>query len=78
MARSNFSKEDFTTRNKEIGLEESTSWNPYSKEFKLAAVQDNLSRQNSLKEVTRKYKSVLRNWIQKYNSHRELNRQIKK
>ncbi|MFZ4201260.1 transposase [Lysinibacillus sp. NPDC056220] len=60
----------------EIGLEESTSWNPYSKELKLAAVQDYLSGQYSLKEVTRKYKvsdkSVLRNWIQKYNSHREL------
>ncbi|WP_375199824.1 IS3 family transposase [Bacillus sp. RS11] len=60
----------------EIGLEESTSWNSYSKELKLAAVQDYLSGQYSLKEVTRKYKisdkSVLRNWIQKYNSHREL------
>jgi len=60
----------------EAGLETTSKWNVYSKEMKLAAVQDYLSGQYSLREVTRKYtisnQSVLRNWIQKYTSHSEL------
>jgi transposase-like protein len=58
------------------GLNESSTWKRYSKELKLAAVQDSLSGEYSQNEVVRKYgissRSVLRKWINKYNSHREL------
>ncbi|MBT2639439.1 IS3 family transposase [Bacillus sp. ISL-39] len=58
------------------GLKESPSWKVYSKELKQAAVQDVLSGNYSIREVTRKYEisstSLLRKWIKKYNSHREL------
>lgn len=58
------------------GLKESSSWKGYPKEIKLAAVQDYLSGDYSTREITRKYElsstSVLRRWIKKYNSHREL------
>jgi len=58
------------------GLKESSSWKSYSKETKLAAVQNYLSGEYSTREITRKYgissTSVLRQWIKKYNSHREL------
>ena len=60
----------------EDGLERLPKQNFYSKEVKLAAVQDYLSGDLSLREVTRKYRlssrSVLRNWLKKYISHREL------
>ena len=59
------------------GLNETSTWKKYSKELKLAAVQDYLSSDYSYNEVTRKYEisstSLLRKWIKKYNSHRELN-----
>jgi transposase-like protein len=58
------------------GLKESTNLKRYSKQLKLAAIQDYQSGQYSLREITRKYeisdKSVLRQWIQKYNGHREI------
>lgn len=60
----------------EASLEEASTWQPYSKELKLAAVEDYLSQQYSLREVVYKYgissTSVLRRWIRKYNDHREL------
>ncbi|MGG3574203.1 helix-turn-helix domain-containing protein [Bacillus gobiensis] len=63
--------------NGEDSLEEAASWKPYSKELKLAAINDYLSGKYSLREVSRTYnlssKSVLRKWIKKYNHHRELN-----
>lgn len=59
------------------GLNETSTWKKYSKELKLAAVQDYLSSDYSYNEVSRKYEisstSLLRKWIKKYNSHRELN-----
>lgn len=58
------------------GLKESPSWKMYSKELKQMAVQDVLSGKYSIREVTRKHEisstSLLRKWIKKYNSHREL------
>jgi transposase len=58
------------------GLIVSSTWKKYSKELKLAAVQDYLSGEYSYKGVTRKYEisstTLLRKWIKKYNSHREL------
>ena len=60
----------------EEGLDESSAWKRYSKELKLSAVQDYLSGNYSIQEVTRKHEisstSLLRKWIKKYNSHREL------
>lgn len=58
------------------GLNVSSSWKKYSKELKLAAVQDYLSGDYSYSEVTRNYEisstTLLRKWIKKYTSHREL------
>ncbi|WP_231883406.1 MULTISPECIES: IS3 family transposase [unclassified Anoxybacillus] len=58
------------------GLKRSTSWKPYSKELKEAAVIDYLSGELSQYEIVRKYeissRSVLRRWISIYNSHRDL------
>ncbi|MGG3573689.1 transposase [Bacillus gobiensis] len=58
-------------------VEEAASWKPYSKELKLAAINDYLSGKYSLREVSQTYNlsstSVLRKWIKKYNNHRELN-----
>lgn len=58
------------------GLEKAKGWKPYSDELKLSAVQDYLSGNYSLIEVTRKYEissgSVLEKWIKIYNGHREL------
>lgn len=58
------------------GLNESSTWKNYSKELKLLAVSDYLSGKHSLREVARRYEvsneSVLRRWINKYNSHREI------
>ena len=58
------------------GLKDSSTWRRYSKELKLAAVKDYLSGEYSTREITRKYEisstSILRQWIKKYNSHREL------
>lgn len=60
----------------EHGLERLTNHNSYTKEVKLAAVQDYISGEHSLRETVRKYRlsgtSVLRNWIKKYTSHSEL------
>ena len=59
------------------GLKDSHTWKSYSKELKEQAVMDYLSGQYSLGEIVRKYeisgKSVLVKWINKYNSHREIN-----
>lgn len=58
------------------GLKESTTCKKYSKELKLAAVEDYLNGDYSQGEVVRKYElsslSLLQRWIKKYNSHREL------
>ncbi len=58
------------------GLKESPTWREYSKELKLEAVKNFLSEEYSLREITRKYDipstSTLRQWIKKYNSHRDL------
>lgn len=49
----------------------------YTKETKLAAINMYLSGKYSLKQVSRKYnisdKTLLRSWISKYNSHKEIN-----
>ncbi|MCF2623728.1 transposase [Ligilactobacillus salivarius] len=58
------------------GLQESHTWRKYPLELKLAAVNDYLSRKFSLSECCDKYNissnSVLRKWISKYNSGKEL------
>lgn len=58
------------------GLKESSTWKSYTKELKLSAVRDILSGKYSINEVVKKYEvsstSVLRRWINKYNSHSEL------
>lgn len=58
------------------GLEESKTWNRYSKELKETAILEYLNREDSLLNISRKYglsdKSVLRDWIKRYNSHKEL------
>ncbi|MEI3607800.1 IS3 family transposase [Pseudogracilibacillus sp. SE30717A] len=58
------------------GLKESNTWNKYSKELKLAAIKDYESGNYSLRQVVRKYEisdaKVLRDWIKKYNGHREI------
>ncbi|MBO0962960.1 helix-turn-helix domain-containing protein, partial [Neobacillus sp. MM2021_6] len=57
------------------GLKESSTWKSYTKGVKQSAVLDYLSGEYSLREVTSKYEisdqSVLRQWINKYNSHRD-------
>jgi len=62
--------------NGEDGLTDTPSWKYYSKELKSVAVNDYLSGHYSLNEIIQKYSisstSVLRKWIKKYNSHREL------
>ncbi|WP_306008610.1 transposase [Bacillus sp. MMSF_3353] len=59
------------------GLEEALSWKCYSKEIKLAAINDYLSGHYSLIKIIQKYNipstALLRKWIKKYNNHRELN-----
>ncbi|HEY8805151.1 MAG TPA: transposase [Clostridium sp.] len=58
------------------GLKESKTWKGYSKELKEAAVKDYISGRFSQKEVAKKYgisnKSLLQQWLKKYNDHREL------
>nr|WP_319001948.1 transposase [Clostridium algoriphilum] len=58
------------------GLKESKTWKRYSKELKEAAVKDYTSGRFSQNEVAKKYeisnKSLLQNWLKKYNDHREL------
>lgn len=58
------------------GLKESSAWKPYTRELKHSAISDYLSGKYSLREVARKYEisndSVLRGWIKKDNSHREI------
>nr|WP_066300833.1 helix-turn-helix domain-containing protein [Bacillus sp. FJAT-29937] len=60
----------------ESGLEPSTSWKKYSKVLKESAVKDYLTGNFSFNEIVLKYgissDSVLRKWINKYNSHRVL------
>ena len=47
----------------------------YSKELKLQAIQDYISGNGSLREISRKYEILsnkqLRNWIKMYNGHKE-------
>lgn len=63
--------------NGEDGLEEALPWKRYSKGLKLSTVNDYLSGHDSLNKIIQKYNisstAVLRKWIKKYNSHRELN-----
>lgn len=57
-------------------LQESKSWKNYSKEVKLAAIQDYLSGEYSKSEIARKYeissRDLLNRWIRNYNGHREI------
>lgn len=58
------------------GLKETSGWKKYSKTLKLVAVEEYLTGKYSLLEVVRKYgltsDSVLRRWVNRYNSHREI------
>ena len=58
------------------GLKKSNTWKTYSKELKLAAVNDVLSGHYSLEATTKKHHisstSILRKWISKYTSEIEL------
>lgn len=58
------------------GLNESKTWNRYSKELKEQAVSEFLAGNNSIREIARKYEisgmEVLRQWINRHNGHREL------
>jgi len=58
------------------GLQEATSCKFYSKELKIAAVEDYIQRNYSQMEVLAKYEisstSVLKRWVKKYTSHSEL------
>lgn len=58
------------------GLQEATSCKFYSKELKLAAVEDYIQQNYSQMEVLAKYEisstSVLKRWVKKYTSHSEL------
>ncbi|KZL92787.1 helix-turn-helix domain-containing protein [Clostridium magnum] len=62
-------------------LRESRTWKSYSTELKTQAVMDYLSGEYSLREVVNKYelsdKSLLKHWINKYNSHREIRTTLK-
>lgn len=59
------------------GLKRSSTWKKYPKELKEVAVLDYISGNYSMYDVVDKYEisshSVLRKWIKRYNSHRELN-----
>lgn len=59
-----------------IGLEDLKAWSHYSQDLKEAAVKDYISGEFSQYEIVRKYqissRSVLISWINKYNSHRDL------
>lgn len=58
------------------GLKESRTWKTYSKELKLAAVNEVLSGGSSVEEAIKKYhissRSVLTRWISKYTNEIEL------
>lgn len=58
------------------GLKESSTWKPYTKELKEAAVQDFVDHGLSIRETLAKYQissqSVLKRWVKKYTSHNEL------
>ncbi|URN93496.1 MAG: helix-turn-helix domain-containing protein [Candidatus Pristimantibacillus lignocellulolyticus] len=58
------------------GLKKSNTWKTYSEELKIAAIKDILSGDYSLSAVTTKYhissRSILQNWISKYNNEIEL------
>jgi transposase-like protein len=58
------------------GLRESNTWKIYSKELKELAVKDYISGQFSQREIAKKYEishtSVLKEWVKKYNGHREI------
>ena len=58
------------------GLKESSTWKPYTKELKEAAVQDFVFNGLTRREILIKYQisslSVLQSWIRKYTSHSEL------
>lgn len=57
------------------GLHKATSCKFYSKELKLAAMEDYVQRNYSQMEVLAKYEisstSVLKRWVKKYTSHSE-------
>ena len=63
------------------GLRDSKTWKIYPKELKELAVKDYISGQFSQSEVAKKYEisnmSVLQQWINKYNDHRELKATMK-
>lgn len=58
------------------GLQESRTWKRYSQELKEEAVQDYLAGGSSLQDICRKYNisdtHVLRDWIKRYTSGKEL------
>lgn len=62
------------------GLKKSKGWKVYSKELRLAAIQDVLSGNYSVRAVTKKYhissKSVLVRWISKYTEGKTTRKRI--
>jgi transposase-like protein len=60
----------------EKAFDEKPSNKGYSKELKLAAIEDYLSGQGSLMDISLKYgltnDGILSNWVMKYNSHKEI------
>ena len=58
------------------GLKQSKTWKKYSQALKENAIKDYLSGEFSQIEVTQKYeissKTLLLNWVNKYNCHREI------
>ena len=58
------------------GLNKAPKSKKYSKELKLAAIQDYQSGRYSIREVVRKYEisnpSVLMKWLKYYNDHRDI------
>jgi len=66
--------------NGEEGLREAKGWKSYSKELRLAAIQDVLSGEYSVRAVTKKYqissKTVLSRWISKYTEGKPTRKRI--
>ena len=65
----------------ETGLKPRSRWNSYSKELKLSAIKDYLSGRLTPSEIIIKYsisdRSVLRDWLKKYNGHGEVPKGLK-
>lgn len=75
----NYTLQDWKYKYRKYGIEglrESQTWKRYSKALKEQAVLEYLTNKNSKQEIVKKYeissRSVLTQWINNYNSHREL------